>query len=120
MVKRQSKSFIAPGGVDRSRGDARGGGWQEAITHPVVIILVSLLVFSLTLTILLWRDDYFNSWFVAKGAKIAPGSKRWMLGDKRRFHEAAPQEQGTKAVPKVAEPAEPASETNDAVLENSL
>ncbi len=50
--------------------------------------MFSLMTFTITFTVLLWRDGYFNSWFVARGAVVDSGSRRWMLGDKRRYREA--------------------------------
>ena len=74
-------SLRHPGGLDNS-GDKRGRlvdvDWGEVITHPTVIILSSIFVFTVTFAVMSWFDGSISRLFIARGATIDTSSRGWM------------------------------------------
>jgi hypothetical protein len=121
MTKPPPKSFVQPGGLNTSRRGTPIEGWSGLISHPIAIVVFSLITFALTFTVLLWRDGYFSTWFVAKGAVVAKGSRAWMLGNKHRYHESPAQNHVEIAPKKASIPEEPTTDQpGDVVLDHAL
>jgi hypothetical protein len=62
------------------RDNGRPDGTLALITRPAGLIILGILFFALTFTVLLWRDGAFDKWLEARGATIGASSKSWILG----------------------------------------
>ena len=74
-------SLRHPGGLSSpsgKRGRLVDASWGEVITHPTVIILSSLFVFTVTFAAMSWFDGSIRRLFIAKGATIDTSSRSWM------------------------------------------
>ncbi|MBA3898507.1 MAG: hypothetical protein H0X36_15550, partial [Sphingomonadaceae bacterium] len=70
---------IAPAG---SRDNGRPVGLAALLLRPSGLFLIALVLFGIVLTAKLWREGRFDPLFAPKSAKVEPGRKGWMLGDK--------------------------------------
>jgi hypothetical protein len=112
------------------RDNGRPDSALDLFTRPMALLVLGLIFFGLTFTVLLWRDGAFDKWLGPRSASIGKASKSWILGrgvrDQLEDTDPPPEEIAPEIAPEAAPaplapvapapaPSEPAAEAEPAV-----
>jgi hypothetical protein len=88
------------------RDIGRPDGALDLLTRPTGLVILGILFFGLTFTVLLWRDGAFDKWLGPRSASIGTASKSWILGrgvrDRLEDTEPPPEEIAPEVMPEPA------------------